>query len=341
MFSIPKRDNRLIREKPANVGFSLEDVSIVPRVSDIRPQDVALNTRIACGIELAFPLLPSPMDTVIGKELSLEVIAAGSSPLLHPFYDDDKGRDTLLEALQSDRKNRSAKIGLLIRPEGQKSVEFCARISEKIDYVALDTLHFAPHLHMETIERLKSAIPSLKVISGNVVRGNDCSRVIEAGADAVRVGMTAASINKGHALFGCGRSQGAAILECASAAKTHNIPIISDGGTRDISHAIIALALGASAVMMGRMFAGLSESAAPVVQSGGQGIRKQYSGMSRPNIIDDEFLPEGESTLLEVTGAFKDVLPRWKQLMRIAISRSGAHSIENLHEIAELEWLRA
>ena len=98
--------------------------------------------------------------------------------------------------------------------------------------MALDTLHHSPHLHLAAVSGLKDRFPHLKIISGNIVHGDDCQALHEAGVDAVRVGMTSASINQGRALVGCGRKQAAAVKDCAEAASALDLPLIADGGIR-------------------------------------------------------------------------------------------------------------
>ena len=226
-------------------------------------------------------------------------------------------------------------VGALIRPvpASFKSIE--ANVLKKVDVVFLDTLHASPHLHTDAVKALKDLNPNLQVVSGNVVYEEDAAKLAELGVDAIRVGFTGASINDGYAMTGCGRSQAAAVTECAYAAKKMGVPVIADGGIANIRQMVIAFALGANSVMMGSMFASMVESNAPF--SDNHRNTKLYRGMSRPGLIDEDLIPEGLAKTIAVSGSFLEVTSQWQKWICLALARAGVRSIDELHSHGALE----
>ena len=275
------------------------------------------------------------MDTVINSNFAKLMLAHSGAVILPPFYSHRQTCTNLVHTLQPWREN-GGKLGLLIPLENDTIADIQQFYINQIDFVALDTLHNNPHNHLNFLHQLKDKWSDLEVISGNVVCAEDCETLIRSGADAIRVGMTAASINKGFELTGCGRNQPMAVYECSQVARKHDVPIISDGGISSIADALIALALGASTVMMGKLFAAIQESAAPTIYDNGQPYKK-YKGMSRDNQISNELIPEAMTLLLPISGTFNDIISKWQTLIKIGFSRAGCRSISNLHKDAIIE----
>lgn len=153
-----------------------------------------------------------------------------------------------------------------------------ALMQAQVDVVALDSAHGHSDNIINAVRELKAAFPNLQVIAGNVATAEGTRDLIEAGADAIKVGMGPGSICTTRVVAGIGVPQITAINDCANEARKHNIPIIGDGGIKYSGDIPKAIAAGANTVMLGNLFAGTEES--PGESEIYQGRRfKVYRGM--------------------------------------------------------------
>ncbi len=153
-----------------------------------------------------------------------------------------------------------------------------ALVKSKVDIIVLDTAHGHSIGVIEAVKRIKIEYPNLPVIAGNVATAEATIELIEAGADAIKVGIGPGSICTTRVVTGIGVPQITAIMNCAKAAKEYNIPVIADGGIKYSGDITKAIAAGASMVMIGSLFAGTNES--PGEEELYEGRRfKVYRGM--------------------------------------------------------------
>ena len=124
----------------------------------------------------------------------------------------------------------------------------------------IDTAHGHTRGVLDTVAAVRQRWPEMIVFAGNVVTAEGTLALIEAGADVIKVGVGAGSICTTRVVAGAGVPQISAISECAAAAAAHGIPVIADGGIRYSGDMVKALAVGATAVMLGGLLAGVEES---------------------------------------------------------------------------------
>jgi len=176
-----------------------------------------------------------------------------------------------------------------------------ALVAAHVDALVVDTAHGHSQRVLDTVRELRRQFPDTDVIAGNVATGEATEDLIGLGVDAVKVGIGAGSICTTRVIAGIGVPMITAILACARAAVRHKVPIIADGGIRFSGDITKAMAVGASSVMIGSLFAGTDESPGEVILYQNRSF-KEYRGMgsigamrrgSRDRYFQDEFDLEG------------------------------------------------
>ncbi|MBN1136057.1 MAG: IMP dehydrogenase [Anaerolineae bacterium] len=161
---------------------------------------------------------------------------------------------------------------------GDAAMARLAALSKGLDLVVIDTAHGHSEAVLDTVERVKSAYPHLPLVAGNVVTAEGTRDLISAGANVVKVGVGAGSICTTRVVTGVGAPQITAIQACAEEAHRRGATIIADGGIRYSGDLVKALAVGADAVMLGSLLAGLDESPGEMIIYEGRRF-KEYRGM--------------------------------------------------------------
>lgn len=168
--------------------------------------------------------------------------------------------------------------GAAIGVGGAALERLAALVDKGLDLVVIDTAHGHTANVLDTVRRAKAAHPGLPLVAGNVVSVEGTRDLIEAGADVVKVGVGAGSICTTRIVTGVGMPQVTAVQGCAEEAHRHGVTVIADGGIRYSGDIVKALAVGADAVMLGNLLAGLDESPGEMVIFEGRRF-KEYRGM--------------------------------------------------------------
>src|SRR4029453_12737694 len=134
-----------------------------------------------------------------------------------------------------------------------------ALVAANVDVLVVDTAHGHSQGVLDMVHRLRRQFPKVDLIAGNVATGEAAEALIERGVDGVKVGIGAGSICTTRVVAGIGVPMITAIAECARAAAPHKVPVIADGGIRSSGDITKAIAVGASAIMIGSLFAGTDE----------------------------------------------------------------------------------
>ncbi len=216
-----------------------------------------------------------------------------------------------------------------------------ALIKSKVDVVVLDSAHGHSENVIKCLKMIKDKYPDLQVIAGNVATGEGTRALIEAGADAVKVGMGPGSICTTRVVAGIGVPQITAVMDAYSVAKEYGVPIIADGGIKYSGDITKAIAAGANVCMMGSMFAGCEESPGEFELYQGRKY-KVYRGMGSiagmENGSKDRYfqanakklVPEGVEGRVAYKGLVEDTVFQLLGGLRSGMGYCGAKDIETL-----------
>ncbi len=218
-----------------------------------------------------------------------------------------------------------------------------ALVKAKVDVIVLDSAHGHSKNIIEALKRVKSAFPNLQVIAGNIATGEATRALIEAGADAVKVGIGPGSICTTRVVAGIGVPQISALMDCYDVAKEYGIPIIADGGIKYSGDMTKAIAAGANVCMMGSIFAGCDESPGSFELYQGRKY-KVYRGMGSLAAMENgskdryfqqdakKLVPEGVEGRAAYKGSVEDTVFQLLGGLRSGMGYCGAINIETLKE---------
>jgi IMP dehydrogenase len=231
-----------------------------------------------------------------------------------------------------------------------------ALVAAHVDVLVVDTAHGHSQGVMDVVKEVRRRFPDVDLIAGNVATGEATEALIKLGVDAVKVGIGAGSICTTRVIAGIGVPMISAIAECARAAAKHDVPIIADGGIRYSGDITKAMAVGASSVMIGSLFAGTDESPGEVILYQGRSF-KEYRGMgsigamrrgSRDRYFQDEFelqasgdgteklVPEGIEGRVPHKGSLAAMIHQLVGGLRAGMGYCGCGTIKQLQLEANL-----
>jgi IMP dehydrogenase len=222
-----------------------------------------------------------------------------------------------------------------------------ALIEAGVDVLVLDSAHGHSKGILETIKNIKKE-HNIEIIAGNVATAKGTKALIEAGADAVKVGIGPGSICTTRIVAGVGVPQISAVDDCAKEAKKHGVPIIADGGIKFSGDIAKALAAGANSIMAGSILAGTAESPGEMIVYQGRQY-KVYRGMGsigamtkgstdryfQDGTAADKLVPEGIEGRVPYRGSIADVIHQMVGGLRSSMGYLGAKDIETFQENAE------
>jgi IMP dehydrogenase len=257
----------------------------------------------------------------------------------------------LQEHPHATKDNRGhLRVGLAVGVRSEDIERAAAGLEAGADVLVVDIAHGHADQVIEMVRQLKQNFPKVPVIAGNVATAQGVYDLVEAGADAIKVGVGAGSICITRIITGYGVPQLTAIIECAEVGRRIGVPIIADGGIRNSGDITKALAAGAHTVMIGSLLAGTDESpGASVVREGRhykvlRGMASLSANVARKEInqnseVDpnewEKIVPEGVEALVPDRGAVGDILHQLVGGLRSGMSYGGAKTLDELYHNAE------
>lgn len=333
------------------LGLTYDDVLLLPDASEVVPSEVDTRTQLTRSISLDIPLVSSAMDTVTESAMAIAMAKAGGIGIIHRNLAVDE-QVTHVKLVKGASLLVGAAVG--VGDDGFERAE--ALIGAGVDVIVVDTAHGHHRAVLEAIAKIKKHFPKQEIIGGNIATRAGAQALINAGADAVKVGVGPGSICTTRVVAGVGVPQITAIMEAAKACKKADIPLIADGGLQysgDIAKAIVS---GADTVMLGSLLAGCEESPGELVEIDGKkfktyrgmgslsamqsrGTKKSYSKdryMQDDVLAEDKLVPEGIEGRVAYRGSVSEVVHQLVGGLRSGMGYAGAEDIAALQRRGRL-----
>ncbi len=345
-----------VNEKVAMLGLTYDDVLLLPDASDVVPSEVSTRTQLTRSIWLDIPLISSAMDTVTESAMAIAMAKVGGIGIIHRnlAVDDQVTHVKLV-------KGGGLLVGAAVGVGDDGYSRAVALIEAGADVIVVDTAHGHHRAVLDAIARIKKRYPDQDIIGGNIATRSGAQALINAGADAVKVGVGPGSICTTRIVAGVGVPQVTAIVEAAKACKKADIPLIADGGLQysgDIAKAIVA---GADTVMLGSLLAGCDEAPGDLVEIDGRkfktyrgmgslgamqsrGEKKSYSKdryMQDDVLAEDKLVPEGIEGKVLYRGSLEEVVHQLIGGLRSGMGYAGAETIQALQRKGRLIQITA
>ena len=333
------------------LGFTFDDVLLIPQYSEILPGETDLSSRFSRNIGLNTPVVSAAMDTVTEEGMAIAIALEGGVGVIHRNQAPERQAEqvaavkaaavpadaTLANVDSKGRLRAVAAVG--VGPDSVIRADMLVKAG--VDALVVDTAHGHTRNVIEAIRRYRDAYgTAIDIVAGNVATAEGTAALIEAGADGVKVGIGPGSICTTRIVAGVGFPQLTAIQLCAAVAHERGVTIIGDGGIRYSGDIVKALAAGADSVMLGRLLAVAEESPGESERVGGR-VVKEYRGMGSlgamsagsdryPQVDRHKLVPEGVEARISVEGPLSGILYQLIGGTKAGMTYCGAESIADL-----------
>lgn len=357
--NVQKRQKMLRLYHNMNEGLTFDDVLLEPGYTDFKRQDVNCTTTLHPTIVLHLPVISSPMDTVTEEIMARSMALAGGLGIIHRNLPITT-QAAMVKAVKTSKVGESvqgsfdAKGRLLVGAAVGVGSDFQERVhalvESEADAIVIDSGHGNTSYMVDAISHIKSTYPTMVVMAGNIANYDGAKRLIEAGADILRVGMGPGSICTTRIITGMGVPQLTAIQEAVRAVKESgkSVTVIADGGIRQIGDMAKALGMGAHAVMLGSLLAGYDESPGDLLTLDGKQY-KAYRGMGSiaamkkgsaerygqtKDTKEKKLIAEGVEGLVKYKGDVVDYCTQVSGSIKSSFYYIGARTLPEFHEKA-------
>ncbi|MBA3632437.1 MAG: IMP dehydrogenase [Acidobacteria bacterium] len=358
------RDNKSVSEA-LNVmeRFKISGVPVVDEngllVGIITNRDLRFETRFDVSVREV--MTPQPLVTVpIGTTLDEAKVKLQKHRIEKLLVVDDggllKGLITVKDIQKAIRYPHAAKdelgrlrVAAAIGTTGDFLERASALIDSRVDAIVIDTAHGHSSRVIEAVKKVKIKFPDTELIAGNVATAEATRALIDAGVDAVKVGIGGGSICTTRIVTAAGVPQISAVVDCVKAAKDSGVPIIADGGVKFSGDVAKAIAAGADSVMIGSLFAGTEEAPGEVILFQGRSF-KTYRGMGsigamkrgssdryaqEGTVSDSKYVPEGIEGRVAYKGTLAEMVTQLVGGLRSGMGYTGCKNIKEMQENAK------
>jgi IMP dehydrogenase len=386
--SIADQAREVERVKRAESGMILDPVTVKPTQSLRSALDVMREHDISgvpvtegdrpVGILTARDIrFESNLDQPVAALMTQELVTVSpgcsvdeSKRLLHKHriekllvVQDGKlmGLITIKDILQADKypsavkdDKRRLRVGAAIGPGPDRHERTAALVAAGVDVLVVDTAHGHSKGVLDAVRATKREFPGVTVVAGNVATAEATEALVDAGVDAVKVGIGPGSICTTRVVAGIGVPQISAIADCARIAERYDVPIVADGGVKHSGDIAKAIAAGASSVMIGSLFAGTDEAPGDLVLYQGRSY-KAYRGMgslgamrrgskdryAQGGTADEKLVPEGIEGRVPHRGSLASILHQMVGGLRSGMGYTGCKTIQELRTKARFVKITA
>ena len=325
---------------PIKEALTFDDVTLVPKYSEILPAEVDTSIKLTPNLKLKIPLLSSAMDTVTESKMAIAMAKAGGIGIIHRNLDI---KNQIKEIKKVKKKNFlvGAAVGA-----GPNEINRAKQIlKERIDLIVVDTAHG----HTKKVSEIIKFIKRIKnkktaICAGNIATPEAAKFLLNLGVDIIKVGIGPGSICTTRLVAGIGVPQLSAILSVRNGIRNKKVKIIADGGIKYSGDLAKAFAAGADAVMIGSLFAGTDEAPGKLIKRRGKYF-KSFRGMGSIGAMNkgsadryfqkkqkdsSKYVPEGVEGLVKYKGPVEKIIFQLIGGLKSSMGYLGSENIKKL-----------
>lgn len=340
------------------VGLTFDDVFLIPNYTQVKREEIDVSSFLTQKIKLKIPVVSAPMDTVTGAKLAIALGKLGGLGVIHRNL---RIVEQVQEVEEVKKENLLCAAAVGVGADLEERVK--ELVGAGVDVLVIDSAHGFSKWGVEATKFISENYKNIALVAGSVATAAGAKALIEAGADALRVGMGPGSICTTRVVAGMGVPQITAVLNTVAVAKQFGIPVISDGGLRFSGDIVKAICAGASTVMSGSLFAGCEETPGKIVTKNGPPATpgeawragkkyKSYRGMGSIEAMKEgsaarygqsyragqekKLIAEGVEGLVPYKGTVEEVVTQLVGGLRSGMYYAGVKNIKELQEKTRL-----
>ncbi len=319
-------------------ALTFDDVLMVPRYSEIiSRKNATLSTPVTKNYSIDIPIISANMDTITESKMACEMARLGGLGILHRFIslnDQIQEVNTVRSFIEKEKLKIPVAASIGVKEEGKERAD--KLVDNGVNILTVDIAHGDSMVLLEVVEYIKRKYPDVDVIAGNTATVEGTKRMIEAGADAVKVGIGPGSMCTTRLITGHGVPQLTAVALCASEANKYNVPVIADGGIKTSGDIVKALGVGASSAMIGSLLAGTLETPGKI-----KGGKKEYRGMASKAAqvswrgeVPKGMAAEGVDVMTPCKGPVEEIVDELSGGIRSGMTYMGVDKIKDIEAAA-------
>ncbi len=329
--------------KIKKMGLTFDDVLLIPKKTSLSSRyHVDLTTYLTPKIKLKTPLISANMDTVTESKMAIEMAREGGIGIIHRFLTIEQEVNEVVLV-----KKESFLVGAAIGIKDNYMDRTRALIKAGADVIVIDIAHGHSTFLIKVLRELTRKFPKKEFVAGNVATAEGALDLIKNGASAIKVGIGPGALCTTRVVAGAGVPQLTALADCVKVAKSYKVPVIADGGVRMSGDIIKALAVGASTVMIGTLFAGCEESPALTfyrnnrkfkLSRGMASVMANHERQKRDGGVMQDlkaYAAEGVEAVVPYRGLVSELVKQLLGGVKSGFSYCGAKNIKELWRKAE------